>query len=173
MKWGELDTQILATAEESEKHVHNWERWLGKLAEPAGNKVAATTLTPFRVTSGETADGFGTAILILDSADTPQTAGKHYYDLHKIFVTNVQTNGLTYRLRLAFARNSESTNAAAVANGNYSDVCFKVDQTNADAVPLPLIARRLQSGGKAWASLAQAAADAKWVDFLFGLHEYD
>jgi len=164
---------IQEASEESEKHVHNFERWLGLSAAPGAGRVAAVNLSSFRVTTGAAANGFGDAVQLLGVSDTPQQTGKTHFDLHRIHITNVETNALTYRLRIAFALSGESSYAAAVANGHYTEVCFKVDQTNADSTPVPIMSEYCPVGIKAWAAVAHAAADAKWVEFLFGIHEYD
>lgn len=175
---------IDTTVEEIEDHVeillhheHNFEVWYGLLAVPAGGKVAQENLTPFRATTGTgAANTFGTAVLVLDTNDTPIASGAAFYDLHRIFIFNVQTARI-FKMRLLYSYNPRTgavyaSAAAALAARNYSDLVFKIDATNNDGVPLPIIGARVPSGSKVWVQVACDSGTGTWVDFQIGLHEY-
>ena len=153
---------------ETEQHHHNFERWYGSTAGVAPG--AQNALVPYRVTSSATGGVFGTAILVFNGTETGlpfQTK----FDFHRIEVENVQTSD-TYLLRFSFSLNNEATPAAAVANGHYTTLVWKVDATNADAVPLIMMCGQIPLGKKIWAEIAKKTAGAAWVDFYAGLHWY-
>lgn len=155
---------------EIERHLHSYERWYGASAGPAAPGLETSNLS-FRTTSSATANAFGTAVAVFDGTEV-LPAGTVYYDPHRIVVMNVQS-AAQFRLRFAFSRNGEASYAAAVANGNYSSIVFKINQTNNDYVPILLQSRRMPVGTKIWAAVAKADAGAAWVDFMIGLHCYE
>jgi hypothetical protein len=175
-----IGTQLSETADNTEvllHHIHNFEIWYGLLTPAAGGKVAQENMVPFRVTTGAgAANTFGTAVQIMDTNDTPVSTGATKFDIHRIFVFNVQTSRI-FRLRIVYSYNPRTgavyaTAADAIAARNYSNVVFKVDAVNADAVPLDIIGARVPSGTKIWIAAASDSAIATWIDFQFGFHEY-
>lgn len=158
-------------------HLHNFEIWYGLLTPAAGGKVAQENLIPFRATTGAgSANTFGTAVLVLDTNDTPVASGGAFFDMHRVFIFNVQT-ARVFKMRILYSYNPRTgatyaDAAAALAARNYTDLGFKVDAVNADGVPVDMIGARVPSGTKVWVQVACDNATATWVDFQIGLHEY-
>ena len=151
---------------ESANHVHSRERWMATLSGTV-NRVATTNGTSgFVATAGN--DTYGTAILILDTADTPVIAGKTKFDLHRLFVTDVGNTSL-YRVRLIY---NGTVAADSVTSGYYTETIYRVDATSSDRKPLEIQMPRMASGTKVWASVWCAGQNAQSFTFLFGLHEY-
>lgn len=156
-----LDT--LAEAEESEEHVHNKERWYGKITGNNETNAIENSLTPFRITSG--AGGYGTGVCVIGTADVP-VAGKTKFDLHRIICSLFQKAELA-KLRIAWGT---STEAAAVAAGNYSTVMVNPVTTAKEAdfdVRCPV----LDNGTKVWISF-WSVTNSQYVDLFIGVHGY-
>ena len=155
---------------EIERHVHSYERWFGASAGNVGPGLE-TVMTAFRATSSATANAFGTAIVVFDGTEVVQV-GMVKWDPHRVHILNAQTTDV-YRFRMVYARNGEATAAAAVTNGNYTDMIIKIDSTNTDFTSIPMQARRMPIATKSWAQLAKATAGAAWMEFMVGLHYYE
>jgi len=153
-------------------HVHSYERWYGASPGQVGPGLA-NSLLPFRATSAAVANTFGNEIVVFDGTETPAQAGMLSFDFHRIQIINVQNNAKTWRIRVANNRRGAANYAAAVVLGDYSDIVFKVDRTNADSVPVMLQYPRVNSGTKIWVAVATLDAVAQWVEFIVGFHEYD
>lgn len=154
----------------SENHIHNFERWFGATVgvAPATPNIASR----YRLTTSSSADAFGTAVLMINGTETLGKVFQTHFDFHRIHITDVESNGLIYKLRFIFNLNGEANAAAAVTNGHYTETCLKVDQTNADSMPIPIMSGRVPIGTKVWGQIAQAVAGAKYLDLLIGLHLY-
>jgi hypothetical protein len=165
------NTTISNTFEEVEiveHHFHNLERWYGSTAGVGPGVQNA--LVPWRVTTSATAGVFGTQIVVFDGTETG-LAFQDKFDFHRLQIENVQSTD-TFILRLAFNLNGEANAAAAVANGHYTTLVWKVDSTSNDAVPLMLICGQIPKGKIVWAQAAKKTSSAAWVDFYAGLHWY-
>jgi len=150
---------------ESVHHVHSKERWMATLSGTV-NRVATTNGTSgFLITSGN--DTYGTAVQILDTADTPVVPGTIKFDFHRLFITDVG-NAALFKVRMLYG----SSAAVALTSGDYTETVYRVDATNADRRPLEIQTPILPSGIKMWTSVWCAGQDAKTFTFLFGLHEY-
>lgn len=157
-----------ADAVEIEHHLHSRERWLAKLAVPAGNKVTDSGLTSFQIDSGN--NTWGNAVLTLDTADTPVLAGKTYFDLHRLFFTATERSTV-YRVQLIWGASA----AAGVAAGTYSEVIYRPDASTPpgqDRSPIELQMPRLPAGSQVWARCWNAE-NTGTMDFMLGIHEYD
>lgn len=151
-------------ATEVAKHFHCYERWLGKLAVPAGGKVAAeATLTPFQATSGN--NTWGTGIQVVDTNDTPLQSGMVKFDPHRIMIVDASSTSV-YRLRIAFG----ATYAAAITAGTYSGFMFRI-AASSRFTPIDIKVPRHVNGTKTWVAVWNATNGAT-VDFFLGLHEY-
>jgi len=158
-------TETLATVFDIEEHSHNYERWLGKLAVPAGGKVAdEATLTPFQAASGS--NTWGTPIQLLDVNDTPLVAGKPRFDPHRIAVVDTSQT-TTYRIRIVVG----DTYAAGIAANTYTEVMLRVAAATR-MVPIDIRIPNQLSGTKLWASVWNATNLAT-VDFFIGVHDYN
>jgi hypothetical protein len=151
-------------------HFHNYERWFGATlgVAPAISAISSR----FRVTTHGTADTFGTAVEIFNGAETLGAAFQTHFDFHRIHITDVESNGLVYKLRFIFNLNGEANAAAAVTNNHFTEVCLKIDQTNADSMPIPMMSGQIPVGTKVWCQAMNSAGSAKYIDFLVGIHLY-
>lgn len=153
-----------------QSHFHNYERWFGATlgAAPAVSAISSR----FRVSTHANADTFGTAIAVFNGTETLGAPFQTLFDMHRIHITDVESNGLVYKLRFIFNLNGESTAAAAVTNNHYTDVCLKVDLTNADSMPIAMMCGQTPVGTKVWCQAMGAAGSVKYIEFLVGIHLY-
>jgi hypothetical protein len=158
-------------ADITQYHLHNQERWFGASGGQIGPGLQ-TSLLGYRVTTGAVAGTFGTPVQIFNGSETPAQPGMHFFDFRRIQTINAQNANKTYRLRMAYNLNGEASYAAAVANNNFSDLCFTLTNNAAQAFPFEFWCPRLSSGTQIWVAIASADSVAQWVDFLVGLHEY-
>lgn len=149
-------------AYETEKHLHNREVWFG-----AG--ITEDSLTPYTVISGNGA--YGTEVLLLDTTDTPVISGKKYYDPHKIEIASVDT-ATPYLVRLIWGSGTVGDAETAKQYSTFPVTPSGVG-SNVSGAPVPVIIRRLESGGaKLWAKTKNATNLAE-IDIYLGIHEYD
>lgn len=153
-----------------QQHNHNFERWFGATlgAAPAIGAISSR----FRVTTHANADTFGTAIAVFNGSETLGAPFQTHFDFHRIHITDVESNGLVYKLRFIFNLNGEANAAAAVTNNHYTDVCMKVDLTNADSMPISVMSGQIPVGTKVWCQAMNSAGSAKYIEFLVGIHLY-
>jgi hypothetical protein len=162
-------SSIDEAAEESyiaEHHVHGRERWLSKLAVPAGGKVAEYGMIPFILTSGD--NTWGAHVQLLDVNDTPSIPGFKFFDFHRVFVMNVDSTA-TYRVRFAYGT---GTSAEAITALQYTDFIYRVNATNSDRGPVEVMTPRLLVGTKMWGSIWCDGLDAKTMSLVLGGHLY-
>ena len=146
-------------------HVHNKEIWLSKLAVAAGGKVAAIGLTAFQADSNNNA--WSTAIKVIDVNDTPRFAGSILFDLHRLFVADVQRTS-PYRIRILWGHTTASDAETA---GDYSDLMFRANATNSDRTPMVIMTPRIPVGIMVWVKIWNSDSSGT-LDFYIGLHEY-
>ena len=152
-------------------HFHNQERWFGAQAGQVG-PGSQTSLTGYRATTGASANVFGSAIVVFDGTETPAQPNMIFFDFRRVQTINAQNANKTYRLRFAYSLLGETSFAQAVANNNFSDMCFTLTNNASQAFPFEFWCPRLPSGTKVWAAIASADSAAQWVDFIVGIHEY-
>lgn len=143
------------------------ERWLGKLDTPAGNKVTAENTDGFRVTTSDTADSFGVAVQILDTADTPVVAGNAGFVVSRLSVIGAEASG-TFRIRLSWGDVDHTT---AVAAGQFTDIIGVITHTDVSGLILEVRTPEIPAGSKMWIAAAQAAAAANYLDCVFAVQE--
>lgn len=163
-----------AEAQQAANHLHNRERWFGKLAvQTATDWGEEAGLTPYRAISGN-AD-FGSdpndEALVLGTDDTPAIAGKTLFDPHRLVVID-QSVVTVWVLRLIYGT---GTMSAAEAAGQYSDVMIIANSAItilAGGAPFNVILPRLNCGvDKLWVRAKNATNNAT-IDFFMGIHEY-
>ena len=158
---------------EIEYHLHNTERWLGKLAVQTATDWADSNIsTPFHAISGNNAYGSdpNDEAQVLGTADTPVQAGMVRYDPHEILVVACSVT-TPVKVRAVFGT---GTMAAAIAAGQYSERMFHLDPAAASGqgVPVPLMMPRCAAGTcKLWMQF-WSVTDNATIDFYLGLHEY-
>ncbi len=153
---------------EVENHLHNRERWFGKLGtQTATDWGDEASLTPYRAISGDGAFGTDTddEALILGTDDTPAITGMTLFDPHRILVT-AASNANDFILRIIYGT---GTMAAAEDAGQYSDVMVQEARKGA---PIDIMKIRCTCGSfKLWARAKNATNNAT-IDFFIGIHEY-
>ena len=156
---------------ETEKHVHNHEKWFGVAAAPAGETNIADRIGPaiaaFALLSGN--DLYGNWVQILGSADTPVAAGMTMFDPHRIQVT---TTDSTAQFVIQVVSGESAGRAAKIAAEDFNEVPYIAATNNADSGIAEVIALRCLSGVKLWARCICIGANAKTINFYFGIHEY-
>lgn len=156
---------ILEEVIEIETHLHSYERWRGLHGTPTGTRFADETETSWQIDSGNTV--FGSWVQVLGTDDTPVDTGKTYFDWHRILITAVERT-VTYRVQFAFGAAGD----AAVAAGDYTEVCIQVGVGALDPFPVTVQGLRHVAGTEAWAR-CRCNANTGTMDFMVGIHEYD
>ncbi len=148
-------------------HVHAYEHWFGLAAVPSGETHRADheTFTTFQMDAGN--DDFGDFVQIMGSADTPHVAGNNFYDLHEIFVENVQQFNSTHQMQIAFG----ATTATAIAENTLLEIVFRPTGAASTEVSVEVIGKRHDAGTKAWARVWADGQASGTVDILFGITE--
>jgi len=163
---------VMAEVTEIEKHLHNRERWFGKLAVQTATDWAENNLSPFRAISG--ANDYGSdpndEALVLGTADTPTIAGNTRYDMHDIFVVAASSDTV-YKMRFVYG---VGTMADAIAAGQYSTTMIKIDpavQSSPSVVHAIMMPRGICGATQVWVQ-AWNVTDNATIDFFVGIHEY-
>jgi hypothetical protein len=161
-----------AEVTEIEKHLHNRERWFGKLAVQTATDWADNNLTPFRAISGNNVYGAdpNDEALVLGTDDTPIFAGNTRYDAHDLFVVAASSTTV-YKLRFVYGT---GTMADAIAAEQYSTTMIKIDPAvqSSPAVVHPIMMPRGTCGATQLWVQAWNATDNATIDFFIGVHEY-
>lgn len=152
---------------EVEKHLHNWERWIGLAAVPVGetHRFDTDSMTPFQIDAGN--DDWGAWVQIVGSTDFPITAGMVKRDAHRILVVSAERAGAITRVQIAGGEDAD----AAVLAGNYTEFMF-LTQANVKSTPVDIMTGRAPSAVKGWARCWVDGQDTGTVDFFIGVHEY-
>ena len=153
---------------EIEKHLHNWERWIGLAASPVGetHRFDIDSMTPFTMDAGN--DTWGAWVQIVGSEDFPITAGMVYRDAHRIIITDVERDKKITRIQFAGGEDAD----AAVLAGNYTEFMV-TPQKDAKQVPITIMTGRVPSATKGWARCWVNGQDTGTVEFFLGVHEYE
>lgn len=159
----------LASDLEVERHLHNWERWLGLALVPNAEVHVAdrigTAVAAFQIDAGNVA--WGSWVCIIGSSDTPITAGMAYYDLHRLMVTAAERTS-SYYIQVGFG----TSGAAALAAGTYTELVYKPASASAEETPLIIQTQRQAVGTKCYARCYVPGQNTGTLDFYLGLHEY-
>lgn len=161
---------IKLTAEETEKHFHNYEKWFGLAGTPSGETHRAdraNQAAPFVLTTGNNA--FGSWVQILGSSDTPVKTGMTKFDIHRIRVTAINNAGV-YTIQFACGESADL--AGIVTAETFTEIVTKRDSASAQTIIEDVMMKRCTAGDKIWARASVVGADAKTVSFYFGIHEY-
>jgi hypothetical protein len=159
-----VNNSLAYRVHEIERHVHSYEKWFGVAATPSGTHKAdrlGQGIVSFQVDGGNLV--FGPWVQILGSADTTEK-----YDLHKIFVTDVQET-VPYFIQFAFGADGD----AAVAAGTFTEFVLRVNATNSDRTEIPINCRRQTAGTLGWARCLALGTNTGTLNFYFGLHTYE
>ena len=168
-----LEQEIFDEIVEVEKHFHNREIWVGKLAVQTATEWADDTLSPYQAISGNNDYGSDAndEAQVLGTADTPITAGKVKFDFARIEVISLSSD-TPYKLRIAWGT---GTLAEALAANQCSELIVQnvVAGSKSNGAPVDVKMPRLNCGSdKVWIQ-AWNATDNATADFLVGVHEYD
>lgn len=146
-------------------------RCFGKVASPtATNWGSISTITPFRVISGNNAYGTDTGdeAQLVGSADTPIITGMTGFTIHSIIPVAASATSV-FRVRLVYGTGTMND---AISAGYYSESFVRVSSdslpTGRQWISLPV----LTAGTQVWAQAWNATNDA-WLDFNIVIHEYD
>lgn len=165
--------QIEQETFEIEHHIHNNASWMGLAATPSGETHRADRVGPgvgvFQADAGN--NDWGTALQIIGSADTPirsVTPVHTKFDLRRILITDAESTGQTYFLRII----GGATAAAGVSAGTYTEVAMHEDLGNSDHSPTEITNRRIEDGEKVWVQVFAPGANTSTIDFYIEIHEY-
>lgn len=173
---------VEAEVEETERHLHNYERWIGPAASPDGeNHVAdplgevggtpAGVVTSFTVTSGANKT-WGTAVQIFGATDAAvvlPTGRQAAFDLHRLNPTGTNEDKNSWLLRIICGTSA----AAGVSADTYGTVPLFIENTNKVQIPVELITEKHAAGIKMWVQLLHVDNNnSKTVDLQFGIHGY-
>ncbi|GAF67618.1 unnamed protein product, partial [marine sediment metagenome] len=173
--------KTLAEVKETERHIHNVERWFGPAAVSSGEDHVADPLgevggtpagvtTSFRVTSGVN-KSWGTALQVWGATDnTLMPTGKQaFQDAHRLIMTDAEENKHEWLLRIIAGASA----AAGVTADTYGIVPLFVDNADKIKSPVDLITEQVAAGTKIWIQLLHVTDnDAKYIDVQFGIHGY-
>lgn len=157
---------------EIEKHLHNRERWYGKLAVQTATDWADNTLTPFVAISGNNAYGTDAndEAKVIGTADTPGIAGMAKFDLHRIFISAASAATI-WKLQIIYGT---GTMADAIAAGQFSTFMVRTTTPTATQdVPVDVMMPRGACGATQVWLRAWCATDNATISFFVGVHEYE
>lgn len=149
---------------EIERHFHNREVWYGA---GAGNGAGvSTSITAWTLTAGTPANTYGSFIQL----GTGQIAvndfpGTTYFDLHSVFVTDVNDLSATYMIEIWYGIDTTS-NATLM-----TQFPFRANGSATQSSRQELKSIRIPVGMKTWAR-AKCGIAGKTISFLVGLHLY-
>ncbi len=159
----ELNTFIV------EKHWHNREIWFGLASAPNGeiHRADEDSGTAFTVDAGN--DGYGTALQIIGSADTPVQTGMRKYEPGAIMLGTAENNNQVYFLRVIAGASA----AAGVTAGTYATYMLKSAAAAFTGGEQQVRQSRVDSGIKLWAQLFAPGQNTSEITIWIGFHEYE
>lgn len=161
---------ISYSIDETHRHIHNYERWLGAAAVPNGEIHVAdsilTSKTPFIVDAGN--DTWGAWLQILGSSDTPVNGGVKY-DAHRFNFVEHQTNNSTHAIQIA----AGASGAAALSAGTYTEFIVRTGGGNSKIEPMEVKLKRQTAGTKLWIRNWAHGINTSTLSFFLGIHEYE
>ena len=175
-------SKVLSEVKEIEHHLHNDEHWYFARDVDADSTNYAIAIdndstsvmggdlaiSPMRLTSGT--DTVGSWKVILGSLDTPASAGKKFWDMHRIVFEDVESSKKMVWIEFAFGL---STPELALATNKYYTQVLASPEKDGKFSPVDVICPRIPVGYYAWARCWVKGEDTKWVDIAIGIHEYD
>jgi hypothetical protein len=163
-------TDLMAELLEVERHLHNWESWLGLPLVPNAEVHCAdrigTAVAALQINAGD--DTWGSWVCILGSSDTPARVGMTKFDLHRVMVTASQRTQ-PYFVQIAFG----ASGAAALAAGTYTEFVYRASSAVVEEAPIDIMVKRQNAGTKAFARCYVPTQNLGTLDFFFGEHEYE
>jgi len=159
---------ILYETGEIERHLHSSGSWFETASVPDAELRVADRIGSgsgaFRIDSGNLT--WGSWVQILGSADTPARAGL-YFDPHEVVIEDAERVG-TYFVQITRG----DSGAAGYAAGTYTEFVYSAG-TNRYTGIIQVHTGRAPAGSKLWARCMTPAFDTGWMDFYFGIHEYE
>ena len=157
---------------ETEKHLHNREKWFGDAAGGATGETHVAdrmggSVIPFALLTGN-AD-WGSWVQVLGSTDTPVQDGKKKFDAHRFLVT---TTDSTEAFNVQVIAGESADLAALVAAEAMTEAPFISATNNGDSGISDIMSIRVDVGTKVWARAVCIGQDAKTTNIYFGIHEY-
>lgn len=154
---------------EIDRHIHSYWRWYGKLAVPAGGRVAAefgSEDSPFTITAG--GDDFGPWVQIADVNDTPFAPGQEFFDIHKLHIESADGSS-TYAIQISFGE----TGDGGIASKTYSTEPLTPQTNQIDSGPIDTGCKRQPVGTKVWTRCKRRGQTGGDILFYYGFHEYE
>lgn len=157
---GRNQEATLDEVEVVEQHFHTMEHWFGADA-------TEESLTAYSADSGDGA--FGTEVLVLDTDDTPRTAGNTLFDARRILINTLQ-HSTAYVIQVVWGT---GTFAASLSAGQHGEtMVIKSTATGAaGGQPLDFRLPRIDVANKLWIRVKNAT-NGSTVSFFLGIHEY-
>jgi len=149
--------------EEIEKHIHNREIWYG--AGTANGTGVSTSITAWVMTASPTANVYGAFVQLgtgtIASTDFPGTT---YFDMHAVFVTDVNDLDATYMVQLWCGLTTE--NASMI-----TEFPFRAAGSATESQRQEIRTTRVPINHKTWARI-KCSSGGKTLSMLLGLHMY-
>ena len=153
-------------------HHHNFEKWFGLAAVPAGETHRADrmdgAIATFQIVAGN--NDFGSWVQVLGSSDTPATPGKTKFDFHRVLVTSTNSTR-PFIIQLVFGESADI--AAKLAAEDFDEFPYISATNNNDSGIQEIIDQRSDVGEKVWMRCADVGGDGTTLDLYIGIHEYD
>ena len=166
-----LDVPIYNSVLETERHLHNCEKWFGAASAAVGETHVADRMNgailPFTLIAGN--NDFGAWVQILGSTDTPVAVGMTKFDPHRFMVTETNSTN-PFIIQVAGGESSEL--AAILTSEAYTEAPYIASSNNNDSGISDILARRSDVGVKGWARCACVGGNGSILSLYFGIHEY-
>lgn len=166
-----VEDSLAYHVEETERHLHNYERWMAAAAVSVGETHVADEVsdnqTPFQADGGN--DTWGAWVQILGSDDTPVRTAQEKYDLHRLLIVDHEHNTNCYLIQIGFG----ASGAAALSAETYTEITLVTGSGATEVGPLEMISRRQDKETKVWARIWAVGKNTGTLDFLVGIHEYE
>ena len=165
-RYSNWDYEAYKEAYEAEHHLHNREIWFGVAASPAGTTNAGDSdvMAAFQIDAGN--DTWGSWQLLLGSADTPVQSGRIKFDVHRLIISDVETDKTATRIQ--FGTGASGSEAVVTEILLYpAKVATQVDP------PFSVICPRINVSTLFSARCWVSGANTSTVDFYLGIHEYE
>ena len=154
---------------ELERHFHSGARWFEAATVPAGETHIADSIGDgagaFRTDAGN--DDWGAWVQILGSSDTPVKTGMVKFDPHQFIIENSE-RAFTHFIQVTRG----ASGAAGFAAGTYTEFIYSAT-VQKDTSIIKMQSGRAPVESKLWARCKCPGQNTGWLDFYFGIHEYE
>lgn len=154
---------------EIERHLHSGGRWFETASVPNPTVHVADRIGSgagaFQIDAGNLT--WGTWLQILGSSDTPVSAGRVYFDPHQFIVEDTE-RASTYFIQIGRG----VSGAAALAAGTYTEFVYAAS-VQKEAGIIMVQSGRAPTGSLLWARCMCPGQNTGWLDFYYGIHEYE